>query len=142
MDLGPADNREKNMAIAKGVYEAFNRQDLDYILSNCDEHVSWGIESVGAGEVKPYGIREGRQNVAQFFAAWGETADFHAFSASDFVAVGDHVYCSLSYELTVKATGKRHSMECSAQQWTFKNGKIIRWRGYEDTAATRDAFRK
>lgn len=28
------------------------------------------------------------------------------------------------------------------QHWTFRNGKIVRWRGSEDTAATRDAFRR
>jgi hypothetical protein len=28
------------------------------------------------------------------------------------------------------------------QHWTFKNGKVVRWRGYEDTAVVRDAIRR
>ena len=41
--------------------------------------------------------------------------------------------------MTVKATGKRVSNE-SPQHWTFGNGKLVRWRGYEDTAKTLAAF--
>jgi ketosteroid isomerase-like protein len=141
-DLGPVDVTTKNLEIARGVYEAFNRKDMAYILDHLADNVSWGIESTAAREVPPYGIRTGKQEVAQFFAAWGENADFHSFTADDFHAVGDHVFNTLSYELTVKATGKRVVTKRCAQHWTLENGKIVRWRGWEDTAATRDAFRK
>jgi ketosteroid isomerase-like protein len=140
-DLGPADATANNVEIARGVYEAFNRQDLQYILDHLDDNVSWGIESV-AREVPPYGILTGKQNVPTFFAAWGQNCDYRAFAASDFVAAGDHVFCTLSYDLTVKATGKRLVNSGCSQQWTFKGGKIVRFRGWEDTAATRDAFQK
>lgn len=134
--LGPG---AKNIATARGVYEAFGRQDLAWILDHLDDDVTWGIDSIATGEVKPYGVRRGRRGVDEFFAAWAATADFHTFEPSDFVAVGDHVFNMLRYELAVKATGKRVKTT-SAQQWTIRNGKVVAWRGYEDTAATRDAF--
>jgi len=31
--------------------------------------------------------------------------------------------------------------QLSMQHWTFRDGRLLRWRGYEDTALTRDAFR-
>ena len=130
----------RNLEIAQGVYAAYGRGDLQYVLDHLDDDVSWGIESIAAGEVAPHGIRRGKQGVASFFAAWADTADFHVFAPRDFVAAGDHVFNQLDYELTVKATGKRVKNTGCAQHWTFRDGKIIRWRGYEDTAATRDAF--
>jgi uncharacterized protein len=139
--LGPEDLSAKNLEIARGVYEAFNRRDLPWIIEQLADDVTWGIESV-AREVPPYGILRGKQEVPKFFAAWAESADFHVFEASDFVAAGEHVFNTLRYELTVKKTGKRLTNTGCAQHWTFKNGKIVRWRGWEDTAATRDAFRK
>lgn len=139
--LGPADPGAANIATVRVVYDAFGRQDMAAILAVLDESVSWGIDSVAATEVAPYGIRHGKAGVAQFFAAWGETADFQRFEASEFHAVGDSVHCMLRYEATCKATGKRVVNE-SPQQWTLANGKIVRWRGYEDTAKTRDAFRR
>jgi ketosteroid isomerase-like protein len=131
----------KNIEVVQGVYGAFPRGDMQAILDAVDADVTWGIESVATGDVKPYGIRRGKDGVASFFADWGTTADFHTFEATDFVAAGDHVFCYLRYEITVKKTGKRVSCGGSVQHWTLKNGKIVRWRGFEDTAATRDAFR-
>lgn len=140
-NLGPADVGAANIATVKIVYDAFGRQDMAAILGVLDDSVSWGIDSVAAGEVAPYGVRHGKAGVGQFFQAWGETADFHRFEASEFHAVGDSVHCMLRYEVTVKATGKRFANE-SPQHWTVTNGKITRWRGYEDSAKTRDAFRR
>src|ERR1041385_1532088 len=106
MDLAPADATAKNLEIAKGIYDAFNRHDMGYILDALADDVTWAVESC-AHEVPQYGLIVGKQNVPKFFAAFGATADFHTFGASDFVASGDHVFNTLSYELTVKATGKR-----------------------------------
>jgi ketosteroid isomerase-like protein len=127
-----------NTEIVQSIYAAFGRQDLPRILSTLDEDVSWGIDSI-ASDVPPYGIRRGKDGVASFFADWGRTADFLAFEAKDFVATGDHVFCDLHYTVRVKSTNKTSHM-VSAQHWTFRNGKLIRWRGYEDTVATRAAF--
>jgi ketosteroid isomerase-like protein len=138
--LGAPEAATPNVEAVRAIYAAFPRGDVPFILDQLDDDVSWGIDSV-VTEVPAYGVRRGRADVARFFAAWGETADFHTFEAGNFVAAGDHVFNTLSYELTVKATGKRVKCSGSAQQWTLKNGKVIRWRGWEDTAATRDGYR-
>jgi steroid delta-isomerase-like uncharacterized protein len=133
--LGPRTNEQT----VKAIYAAFPRGDVKFILDQCADDVSWGIDSA-ATEVKPYGVRHGRDGVASFFAAWGETADFHSFEASEYVSTGDHVFCVLRYELTVKANGNRLACKGSAQHWQFRDGKLVSWRGYEDSATTRDAF--
>ena len=130
----------RNIETVQQIYAAVGRGDLSFILDQLEEDATWGIESV-AGEVPAYGILRGKANIPKFFAAWAETGDFHTFNAHDFVAAGDHVFNHLQYDFKVKATGKVVK-NFSMQHWTFKNGKLIRWRGYEDTAATRDAYRK
>jgi ketosteroid isomerase-like protein len=131
----------KNIETVQQIYAAYGRGDMKFILDQIDDEVTWGIESVAAGEVPAHGIQRGKAGITKFFAAWAETADFQTFNPHDFIAAGDHVFNHLQYDLTVKATGKAVK-NFSMQHWTFKNGKIIRWRGYEDTAATRDGFRK
>lgn len=130
-----------NIERVQAIYAAFGRGDLAYLLEQVDDDVTWGIDSVTAGEVPQYGVHRGKAGVTKFFTAFAETADFKSFDPKDFVAAGDHVFNQLQYELTVKATGKPVK-DSSMQHWTFKNGKLIRWRGYEDTAATREAYRK
>lgn len=131
----------KNIETVQALYAAYGRGDLQGVLELLDEDVTWGIDSVAAGEVAPYGIARGKSGVAKFFAAWADNAEFHSFTPHEYIAAGDHVFNHLKYHGVVKATGKV-IQNFSIQHWTLKNGKIVRWRGYEDTAATRDAFRR
>jgi ketosteroid isomerase-like protein len=130
----------KNIESVQQIYEAVGRGDVKFILEQLDDDATWGIESV-ATDVPAYGILRGKATIPRFFAAWVETGDFRTFNPHDFIAAGDHVFNHLQYEFMVKATGKLVK-NFSMQHWTFKNGKVIRWRGYEDTAATRDAYRR
>jgi ketosteroid isomerase-like protein len=124
----------------QGLYAAFGRGDMDAIYEALAEDVSWGVDATAALDVPWYGVMNGKANTKRFFAGLAEGAEFTAFNPKDFVAVGDHVFNHLQYEATVKKTGKKVA-QTSLQHWTFKNGKIVRWRGYEDTALVRDAFR-
>jgi uncharacterized protein len=136
--LGP--NPNANIEIVQSLYAAYGRGDMPGVLALVSDDVTWGIDSVAAGQVAPYGIHRGKAGVERFFAAWAANADFHVFNPHDFSSGGDQVRNMLAYELTVKATGKRLK-NLSPQLWTVVDGKITSWRAYEDTAATRDAFR-
>jgi ketosteroid isomerase-like protein len=125
----------------QNMYASFGRGDLQAILDGLADDVSWGVDSVATADVPWYGVLNGKDNTKRFFAALAEEADFKAFTPKDFVAVGDHVFNHLQYEAVIKKTGKKVALT-SLQHWTFKNGKVVRWRGYEDTATLRDAVRR
>lgn len=133
---------DAHVACVKSIYAAVPRGDVEHVLAQCTDDVSWGIESaVPAREVAPYGLRTGKAGVASFFADWASTVEFTAFDATDFIAVGDHVFNTLRYTIRVKATGKTFASPPLQQHWTFRGGKLARFRGSEDSAGTRDAFR-
>jgi steroid delta-isomerase-like uncharacterized protein len=136
--LGPRSNIET----VQQIYAAVPKGDVQFILDQLADDVTWGIESVAAGEVPAHGILRGKANVPKFFAAWAETGEFTTFNPHDFIAAGDHVFNTLHYEFRVNATGKTVKNHACMQHWTFKDGKLARWRGHEDTAATRDAYRR
>jgi len=92
-----------NIEKVQAIYAAYGRRDVQAILDLCDEDVTWGIDSIAAGEVAPYGVLRGKAGVGRFFSAWAETADFQTFAADDYVGAGDHVFNHLRYELVVKA---------------------------------------
>src|SRR5690242_17505741 len=109
----------KNIETVQQIYAAYGRGDMAYIRAQLDDDVSWGIESVAAGEVAPHGLRSGKAGVESFFAAWAATADFQSFHPHDYVAAGDHVFNALHYEVRVKATGKTVK-NVAIQHWTFR----------------------
>jgi len=131
---------KRNLDVVRAMYAAFGSNDGATIMNNVSDDVSWGIP-YATKDVPAYGVRSGKAGVQAFAEAWGSTGEFTLFEASDFVAAGDHVFCKLRYEFTVRATGKRVSNPGCAQQWTLKDGKVVSWRGWEDSAATRDAYR-
>lgn len=58
----------------------------------------------------------------------------------EFVAQGDSVVSLGQYSGKYKITGKRFSAPF-AHVWNLRNGKVVRFRQYTDTAVVQDALR-
>ena len=83
--------------------------------------------------------RHWREQVAEFFSLIGETLKFEQFEPREFVDQGDTVVV-LGYERSlVKPTGRTFENEW-AHVFTLRDGKIAKFRAFEDTAAQVAAF--
>jgi ketosteroid isomerase-like protein len=76
-----------------------------------------------------------KKDVPLFFQALARECDFTRFEPRDFAAAGDHVYCTVSFDMTLKRNGKKATYEV-LHRFSFKNGRVVEWRGSEDTART------
>jgi ketosteroid isomerase-like protein len=56
------------------------------------------------------------------------------------VGDGDDVLTVVRYQATSRANGKTASMEIH-HHWRFRDGKIVRYRGSEDTLQTLEVYR-
>ena len=128
-----------NTQVVKDAYAAFQRGDINAILAAVDNDVEWeGVK--GAEGVAPHaGVRRGRAAVEEFFSIVGSSMEFHAFEPREFVAQGDMVVAIGSYKATVKAT-RRTTGSDWAMAFTIRNGKIVRFREFTDSAAVVRAF--
>ena len=129
----------QNTQVVKDAYAAFGRGDVNGILALVDDNVEWeGVK--GTEGVAPHaGLRRGKAAVREFFAIVGSTLDFQAFEPKDFVAQGDTVVALGSYKATIKTT-KRSMGSDWAMVFTFRNGKIARFREFTDSAAVVRAY--
>ena len=129
----------QNTQAVKDAYAAFGRGDVNAILAVVDDSIEWeGVK--GAEGVAPQaGLRRGKAAVGQFFQQVGSTLDFQAFEPKEFVAQGHTVVAIGSYKATVKATKRQ-----TASDWTmvfdFRDGKIVRFREFTDSAAVVRAY--
>ena len=64
----------------------------------------------------------------------------HQIRERDLAASGEWVYATLTQEWKVRATGKVLSMRDGVHRFRIKNGKVVEWRGFEDTALTCEAL--
>ena len=124
--------QQENVAIVQRGYEAFGRGDLDGLISLMDDNVEW--VSPGPKDLPTSGERRGQQEVRKFFGSVNELYDFESFEPQTFVSEGDLVVVLGTDRVKVKATGKTIT-EAWAHVFTVKNGKIVRFQEYIDTAA-------
>ena len=123
----------ENIQTLKSVYEAFGRADLDAILAVVADDVDWGTDT--SSEQAPWwGIRTGKEAVAQFFVDLAKATETTEFTPLAFAANDDgDVMSVVRYGARMRETGKTAQM--NIHHWfQFRDGKISRYRGTEDTA--------
>jgi ketosteroid isomerase-like protein len=120
-----------NVDLIRGLYEAFARGDIEAVLAALDEQVEWTeVEGFphGGTYVGPQAVLEG------VFAPLGRDWDSFTADMSEFLDAGDHVVAIGRYRGTFRPTGASLDAE-GAVVWTVRDGKVIRFRQYVDTAA-------
>jgi ketosteroid isomerase-like protein len=132
-------SEQQHMQVVRQAYDAFLRGDIAAVLDLLSDDVDWEAVN-GAGSRIPVGGRRfGRHNVAGFFTTLGETTVFRQFQPKEFIAQGDKVVTLGHYEAEVKPTGRRYESDW-AMVFTLRNGKIVHFREYTDSAAIVAAF--
>lgn len=131
---------DTNIAIVKDIYAAFGHGDVDGIM----KHISDDLEHFGVvadRHAVPWHIQiTKRQDVPKFFQAVAQQNEFTRFEPRDFAAGGAYVYCTISFDATFRHNGKKLSVDNVMHRFKFKNGKVVEWRGSEDTALIAAAY--
>jgi len=125
-------SEQQNLDVVRRGYDAFGRGDLDALLSTFDDDIEW--TSPGPKELPTSGTRRGREQVRDFFRIVNELWDIQRFEPKTFVAQGDTVVV-LGEDTAVFRPTNATLNEAWAHAFVLKNGKIVRFHEYIDTAA-------
>jgi ketosteroid isomerase-like protein len=121
------------------LYAAFQQGDFAAFLNTLADDVKWLVP--GPKQILPWaGLRRGREQDAQFFAEFAQTAETQQFEPREFIAQGERVVVLGHRRDRVKATGRIFESDW-VQVFSLHEGKIVSFRGYTDTAALVAAFR-
>ncbi len=129
-----------NIAFVQSLYAAFGRGDVDAILANTSPDVDW----VNVGRPSDYaslGRRNGPQEVRAFFELLANDVDFAEFSPNQFDACGDKVYVEGHSRMSLKQGGPEIDTDW-VHIFTVRDGKVVRFRDFVDTAQVKDAYAK
>jgi uncharacterized protein len=122
----------------QGLYEAFARGDLDGVLAGLADDVDWAAEAASTS-VPWYGSYRGKGEVPRFFEAIASNVDVTEFTPLSFTSNETDVVATVRWAYTVRATGKQAAMYMQ-HWWRFADGKIVFFRGSEDTEQSARAF--
>lgn len=132
-------SEKENRAIVEQMYAAFGRQDIPAILGSLADDVDWQI--VGPMEIPHAGPHRGRDQVGGFFKKIAENTNIEKFEPREFVAEGDKVVAIGYYSGKAKPTGRSYETEWT-MVFTFRNGKVTRFREYSDSATLAAAYKR
>jgi ketosteroid isomerase-like protein len=120
------------------VYEAYGRGDVEAVLAEVAEGVDWAAEAASTS-VPWYGSHRGKGDVARFFKEIGSSVAVTEFAPLSFTSKETDVVAIIHWAYTVNATGKSAAMQMQ-HWWRFADGKIVFFRGSEDTEQSAAAF--
>ena len=130
---------EENLKKIQMIYEAFGRGDVQAVLDGVADDVDWATEASSAG-APWWGVHHGKQGVADFFQAFGTAMEVQEFTPYAFATTDNEVHTVVHCRATSRATGKAIDHDLH-HYFRMDNGKIVFYRGTEDTAATAAALR-
>ena len=130
---------EVNIKIIQDVYDAFGRGDVAAVLDAVADDVDWAAEAAGSG-APWYGVRHGKGEVVKFFEAFGAAMEVEEWTPLSFAASDADVHSVVRIRARSRATGKS-LVENLHHFFTLRDGKIVYYRGTEDTAQTEAVLR-
>jgi ketosteroid isomerase-like protein len=130
---------DDNVKTITSAYEAFARGDIPAVIDALADDVDWASEAAST-DVPWWGPRHGKAEVLAFFEALGTAMEVKEFTPLVIVGDGDDVLTVVRYQATSRANGRTASMDIH-HHWKFRDGKIVRYRGSEDTLQTLEVYR-
>ena len=128
---------EENKATIQGMYDAFGRGDIATVLAALDPKVEWWeAENFMYADGNPY---VGPQAVLQgVFARIGAEWEGFSVSPKELLDAGDTVVGRGYYSGKFRGTGRDVRAQF-AHVFSFRDGKVVRFQQYTDTAQFKEA---
>ncbi len=127
----------ENIEKIQQFYQAFDQGNMNESIKFMSEDLRWEYHPTGNSAQEndiPYmRYREGKEAIAGFLQDIEQDFDMHSIEFGTLMEGEDKVAVFISYELTVKATGKKIRDE-EIHLWEFgPDGKIVAFRHFLDT---------
>lgn len=120
------------------LYGGYAQGDMDAVRAELADDVHWAAEAAGTG-VPWWGNFRGKDEVPRFFEAIAANVDISEFDPVSFTSNDTDVVSTVHWTFTVRSTGKTASMYMQ-HWWRFEDGKIVFFRGSEDSDQSARAF--
>jgi len=122
---------KENVAVVKGIYDAFSVGDVPGVLGRMAPGIVWNeAENFPYADRNPY---VGPQAIAEgVFMRIGAEWDGFAVVPEEILDAGDTIIALGRYLGSFKATGKKQSTQM-VHVWRIKDGKAVQFQQYADT---------
>ena len=132
-------NEQDNIGLIRKIYAAFGAGDVPTIMDSVAEGAEW--TNHGPAVIPYAGARKGKTQILEFFKAIADSTTGGKVVAENYVAQADTVVATGRYKAKVRDTGAEIDTPI-AHLFTVRNGKVVRWEGFSDSAHVAAAHTK
>lgn len=132
-------SEQDNISLAQQAYEYFKSGDIQGLVGLLSDGIEWELPEIEG--ISFSGKRSGRDAVVEFFTLVDAEQEVLEFEPREFVAQGDKVVSLGHYRWRVRATGREYEGDF-AHVFTARDGKIVRFHEFTDTAVAAAAYQK
>lgn len=128
----------ENERIMRSIYDSYLNHNLQTVFDACAEDTEW--LAIGPADKLPYaGLYRGPKEVEKYLAILDDCEESNHLIPQEFIAHGDKVIVFGEYIARVNATGIQFKTDF-VHVFTLRDGKIIKFRDFYDTAAAVKAY--
>ncbi|MCC6184027.1 MAG: nuclear transport factor 2 family protein [Microthrixaceae bacterium] len=127
-------------ATVGAVYAAFGRGDMPGLMGLLHPAVDWSIDvdAPGGDRVPMFRHGIGHEAVARYFEGVAQL-EMHSFDLGRLFVDGDAVVAEIHLEVTHRTSGRRAALD-ELHHWVVRDGQVVRYRPFLDTAAMIELF--
>lgn len=130
---------DHNIATVRSFYDSLAAGDLEKVFANFAAEIDWReADGFPYGDRNPY--RSPEEVAEGVLARIGRDWEGFAISTERYIGEGDRVILFGRYSGTNRATGKSIDLPM-IHAWTLRDGKIVAFQQYTDTALVQEAMR-
>lgn len=132
-------SEQQNKQVVQRAYDNFKSGDIESLVGLMSDNIEWQLPAV---ENIPFtGKRNGRESISQFFASVAENQEALEFEPKEFIEQGDRVIALGHYRWRIASTGRQYDSDF-VHIFTVRDGQIVSFTEYFDTAAATVAYQK
>lgn len=126
---------EQNVELVREVIAAYERGAMEKVFAAYDTAIEWDIGAVQMTITDFEPVYRGHDGVRRFWHTWLAAWEVTSFEYEEFIEAGDTVVSILSQRMKGRASGIEQDWVSYAQNWTIRNGKIVRVKFFLDRAS-------
>jgi len=128
-----------NIVFVQSLYAAFGKGDIATVVAGAAPDIDWVVNG-SRKDFPSFGAWKGAGEVQKFFATVAEHQEAKVFSPQEFFAADDRVFVLGHYDWKIRKTGREVSSDW-VHVFTIRNGKVAKFREFNDTAQFAEAYR-
>jgi ketosteroid isomerase-like protein len=130
----------ENVEIVRAIAEAFKRRDHERPFDHYDPDIEWDASRMPEGVFDVAGVYRGHEGVRAFWRRWLSAWRDLEFEIQDVRDAGDEVVLLIRNQRQWgRHSGITTELPPYAHVYTFRDGKVVRWRCFADQESALEA---